>query len=109
MNNAKFIIQVCKGLIRSHRARRTLMFYNVLVLLILIFLGSTVFWSWRVDHRLLFVVYWFACMWLTLLAILLAIYDMARVRLDARRARRQLEEEILREQKNDTTDDSNTP
>jgi len=109
VNNAKFIIQVCKGLIRSHRVRRTLMFYNVLVLLILIFLGSTFFWSWRLDHRLLFVIYWAACMWLTLLAILLAIYDMAMVRLDARRARRQLEAEILRAQKDDTTDDSNTP
>ena len=83
------------------------MFYNVLVLLILIFLGATFFWSWREDHRLLFVIYWFFCMWLTLLAILLALYDMAKVRLDARRARRQLEEEILKGQRTDTTDDSN--
>lgn len=85
------------------------MFYNVLVVLILFFLGATVFWSWHVDHRLLFVIYWFICMWLTLLAILLALYDMAKVRLEAKRARRQLEREILLGQKNDTNDDSNTP
>ena len=107
MNNARFLIQICKGLIRSPRARRTLMFYNVLLLLIMVFVGATLLPPWR-DHPLLFIMYWFACMWLTMLAVLLALYDMAMVRLEAKRARRQLEEEILRGTKDDTTDDSNT-
>jgi hypothetical protein len=107
VNNARFLIQICKGLIRSPRARRTLMFYNVLVLLIMVFLGATILPSWH-DHPVLFLVYWFACMWLTMLAVLLALYDMAMVRLEAKRARRQLEEEMLKGAKDNTTDDSNT-
>jgi membrane-bound acyltransferase YfiQ involved in biofilm formation len=110
VNNARFIIQASKGLVRDHRARRTLMFYNVLTLLVLMFLGSTLLWSWLREHPLLFIGYWGFCAWLTILAILLALYDMAKIRLDAKRARRQLEEEYLRaHNKNGNTHDSHTP
>jgi hypothetical protein len=109
VNNARFIIQASKGLIRDHRARRTLMFYNVLLLLLLIFFGSTLLWSWLREHPLFFIGYWGLCAWLTLLAVLLALYDMAKVRLEARRVRRELEEEYLRESKNGNTHDSHTP
>ena len=101
MNNARFVIQVCKGLIRSQQVRRTLMFYNVLVLLLLIFAGSTFLWSWLHDHILFFLGYWGVCAWLTLLAVLLALYDMAMVRLAAKRARRELEAEYLEKHKSD--------
>jgi hypothetical protein len=108
VNNARFLIQICKGLIRDGRVRRTLMFYNVLVLLLLSFIGATFLWSWLQAHPILFVGYWGFCAWLTLLAVLLALYDMAKIRLDAKRARRQLEEEILKRKKSDTADDSHT-
>jgi hypothetical protein len=96
VSNARFIIQVSKGLIRDQRARRTLMFYDVLVVLVLIFIGSTFLWNWLREHPLLFVGYWGLCTWLTFLAVLLALYDMAKVRLDAQRARRQLERDLIK-------------
>ncbi len=106
VNNPRFILQISKGLVRDHRARRMLMFYNVLVVLVLIFLGSTLLWSWLRGHPFFFIAYWGLCAWLTLLAVLLALYDMAKVRLEAQRARRQLEEQYLAETKNDSSDDS---
>jgi len=109
VNNPRFIIQVSKGLIRDQRARRALMFYNVLAVLILIFAGATFLWSWLREHPLFFLFYWGFCGWLTLLAILLALYDMAKVRLDAKRARRQLAEEYLHENKDGNPHDSHTP
>jgi len=108
VNNVRFIIQASKGLIRSQRARRTLMFYNVLVLLVMIFAGSTFFWGWLREHVWFFIGYWGFCAWLTLLAILLALYDMAKVRLDARRERQRLANEILKGAKSDTHDDPHT-
>jgi hypothetical protein len=85
-----------------------MMFYNVLVLLILIFLGATFLWHWLLEHPLIFVGFWGACAWLTLLAVLLAVYDMAKVRLDAKRARRQMEEDFLKGDKTDETHDSHS-
>ena len=105
MNNVRFVIQISKGLIRDQRARRTLMFYNVLVVLGLIFLGSTLLWPWLRDHPFFFICFWGLCGWLTLLAMLLALYDMVKVRFDARRETRRLEEEYLRGKKDDSPDD----
>ena len=93
VNNVRFIIQISKGLIREPRARRTLMFYSVLAVMVLLFAGSTFFWSMLRDHPLLFIGYWGICAWITLLSVLLAFYDMASVRLAARRERQRLAEE----------------
>jgi len=108
VNNARFVIQISKGLIRDQRVRRTLMFYDVLVVLVLVFVGATFLWSWLREHPLIFIGYWGLCAWLTVLAMLLALYDMAKVRLDARRARQQLEEEYLARKESDSSHDSHT-
>ncbi len=94
MNNAKFIIQISKGLIRDNRARRIVMFYSVLTSLVLLFAGSTFLWGLLRGHPVIFLIYWAGCAWITLLAVLLAFYDMAKVRGDARRERRRLEREL---------------
>ncbi len=96
MNNAKFIIQVSRGLIRNARARRLVMFYSVLIALVLLFLGAVFQWPPPREHPLLFVGYWFVCAWLTLLAVLLALYDLLKVRAEAQRARRLLEAGTLK-------------
>ncbi|EDY17029.1 hypothetical protein CfE428DRAFT_5374 [Chthoniobacter flavus Ellin428] len=106
VNNAQFIIQVCKGIIRSQRVRRTLMFWDVLVVLVMIFLGSTFFWPWLREHPFLFLGYWAFCGWLTILAALLAVYDMARVRLEAKRAREELKREYFRNDDSGASDSS---
>jgi hypothetical protein len=42
-----------------------------------------------------FIVYWGVCGWLTLAALLLALWDLLLVRAAARRERRKLEKKIL--------------
>lgn len=110
MNNARFIIQVCKGLIRHGRARRTLMFYTTVVLLVLCFVGATFLSTWLRGHPLIFLGFWGLVAWLTMLIVLLALYDMVKVRADGRRAHRQLEESMRHGgQPNSDDDDSHTP
>jgi hypothetical protein len=108
VNNVQFLIQVCKGLIRHQHARRTLMFYVVFVALVLVFAGSTLFWSWLRDHPLFFLGYFGLCAWLTVLAVLLAVYDMVKVRIEGRRARQQLAEKILHRNEPDSAHDSHS-
>jgi len=106
VNNILFIIQVCKGLIRDSRVRRTMMFYIVLLLLVLLFIGSTFIWSWLREHPVMFLGYWGFCAWLTCLAAMLAVYDMVRLNVEARQAKRQLKKEILGHPEDDSSDDS---
>ena len=106
MNNAKFIIQVSKGLIRDQRARRLVMFYSVIFALVLIFAGSTFLWSLLREHPFVFLIYWAGCAWITLLAVLLAFYDMVKVRAEVRRERRRLERELIAKAESEKSDDS---
>ncbi len=99
VTNVRFIIQISKGLIRDLRMRRLVMFYGVIVALVLLFVGSTLLWSFLRDHPLLFLGYWAVCAWITLLAVLLAIYDILRVRAEARLALRRMRDEIVHEEK----------
>jgi hypothetical protein len=106
VNNVQFLIQVCRGIIRSQRVRRTLMFWDVLVVLVLMFLGSTFLWPWLRGHPFIFLGYWGVCAWLTILAALLAVYDMAKVRLEAKHARDELKRELMRDDDSDSSHDS---
>jgi len=106
VNDFRFIIQVCRGLIREPRARRTLMFYDVLVVLVMMFAGSTFFWNWLRAHPLIFLGYWAVCAWLTVLAAMLAVYDMLLIRRAAEQERKRLEKEYLQRQKADSSHDS---
>jgi hypothetical protein len=90
VNNAKFVIQVSKGLIRHQRARRLVMFYSVLLALVLLFIGAVFHWPAPHEHPLLFLAYWAVCAWITFLAVLLALYDLVKVRAEAQRLRREL-------------------
>lgn len=48
------------------------------------------------EHPWRVILFWLACIWLTLTAMLLAIFDLLAVRLQARRAQRELREQIGR-------------
>jgi uncharacterized membrane protein YbhN (UPF0104 family) len=71
------------------------MFYSVLFATILVFSGATVFWPLLRNHPFLFLGYWAVCVWITILACLLAVYDMAKVREEGRRERERLRAEYL--------------
>ncbi len=100
----KFIILVTKGLIRNQRSRRIIMFYDMIFALVMLFAGSSVLSGWLRANPLLFLAYWAGCAWLTLLAVLLAAFDILLVSAAGRRARRKLEAECFPD-----TDPSNSP
>jgi hypothetical protein len=95
VNYLRLIIQICKGLIRSHRVRRTIMFWDVILVLLLSFAGATFFWNWLRANPVWFLGYWAACGWFTILAAVLAVYDMIRVRLEGRRAEERLHDKYF--------------
>jgi len=47
------------------------------------------------QHTLAFVIFWFACAWLTVLALLLALFDLLIIRAEARKARKVLSEQAV--------------
>jgi hypothetical protein len=71
------------------------MFYTVLTAMIMLFTGAALIDRWLRERPLFFLLFWFACAWLTLLAVLLAFFDMLVLRAAARRERRLLEERYL--------------
>jgi len=95
--SASFILLVSKGILRDRHMRRTVLFWIVIAALLLLGLGATLLDGWLVANPLLFVLYWGACAWLTLTAVLLALFDMLMLRGEAARERRRLKREVLGE------------
>ena len=100
----RFIIHFTRGLIREQRARRTVMFFAMLGALVWLFLGATFLDASLRERPYLFFLYWLACAWVTLLVVLLALFDLLMVRAAARRERRRLAEEMLKTQNNPDED-----
>ena len=85
------------------------MFYGVLFAIILAFAGATFLWPLLRDHPFLFLGYWAACVWMTALAVLLALYDMAKIREEGRLERQRLRAEYLESIKNESAAPSEPP
>ena len=93
---ASFVIQAVRGVIRDQNRRRKTMFILLLVALALLFSGSTFFES-ALNPRerpVWFILFWVACAWLTLTTMLLAIFDLLVVKLEARKTGRMLREKV---------------
>ena len=96
LQTTSFVVHATRGLVRDQTMRRKTMFVLLLVALVMLFLGSTFlqgFLSAR-AHPVWFTIYWFACGWLTLTAMLLALFDLLMVRMEARRAKKTLQGQI---------------
>jgi RsiW-degrading membrane proteinase PrsW (M82 family) len=93
---APFTIHATRGLLRDRKLRRVMMAITVALALIMLVTGVTVFRSSLDPHEHPWrcVLFWFACAWQTLLAILLALFDVLVVRADARRARKGIREQV---------------
>jgi hypothetical protein len=85
-----------------------MMFYGLTIALVMLFLGSVFFRPMR-EHPVFFLIYWGACAWITLLSMLLAVFDLIVVRAAGRRARRELEHEYLEKVRRQKADDSDSP
>jgi hypothetical protein len=91
-----FVVHATRGVIRNQTMRRKTMFAVLVIALVFLFSGSTFLASMLnpQEHPMRFVLFWFICAWLTLTTILLAIFDLLMVRLEARKAQRGLQEKF---------------
>ena len=98
------ITQVSKGLIRDQQTRRQIMFWGLTGALVMLFMGSVLL-HWMRQYPLFFLLYWLACAWITLLSMMLAVFDLLVIRAAARQARKRLEAEYLDDVRRKKSDD----
>jgi protein-S-isoprenylcysteine O-methyltransferase Ste14 len=103
---ASFVVHATRGVIRDQTTRRKTMFILLVAALVFLFGGSTFLSSILSprEHPGWFIFYWFVCGWLTLTAMLLALFDLLAVRAQARKAEKLLRDE-LPERQNPTAQD----
>jgi protein-S-isoprenylcysteine O-methyltransferase Ste14 len=93
---ASFATHATRGILRDEQTRRKVMFGTIFMAVVMLFCGAT-FLAPVLDPRIRlgwFVVYWLACAWITVTAVLLAIFDLLLVRLQARDEKRALARKI---------------
>ncbi|MGF1657112.1 MAG: hypothetical protein ACFCU3_09060 [Verrucomicrobiales bacterium] len=90
-----FVLGITLAIVHDQDTRRKAMFMVVLSALILLFLGATLFFDFLKGGILRFLAYWLLVAWLTICALLLAIYDLLMLRTKARMQRRDLASEIF--------------
>jgi len=95
LRTASFSIHATRGLLRDQTSRRKTMTLCLVVAVALAIAGFTGFRSWLDPHQypVRFLLFWGACGWVTVTALLLAIMDMLMLRIEARRAREELLEQ----------------
>jgi len=91
-----FILLITKGILRDRQMRRTVLFWIVVATLALLGVGAMPLDAWLSEHPLLFLLYWGACLWLTGTSLLLALYDLLAIRVEAARERRRLKGKVFR-------------
>ena len=90
-----FILLIAKGILRDRVVRRAALFWIVAAALALLGVGALLLDRWLMEHLLFFLLYWGVCLWLTLTALLLALYDMLALGAEARRERRKLKSDVF--------------
>ena len=96
LETVSFVIHATRGVIRDQRTRRKAMVVLLALAVLMLLAGFTVFQSALNprDHPWLVILFWIVCVWLTFTALLLALFDLLIVRLEARRAQRVLREKL---------------
>lgn len=95
---APFTIHATRGLVRDPKARRKIMaslLFVALAMIIVGFLGQR--WFEPREHPVGFIVFWVACGWVTVTALLLAVLDLLLLRAQARQGREALREALDKE------------
>jgi uncharacterized membrane protein len=96
LRTLSFVVHATRGVIRDQNTRRKAMLFLLALVLLLLISGFTFLQSalnpqehpWRV------ILFWIVCIWLTFTAMLLALFDLLILRLQARRAERALHEKL---------------
>jgi protein-S-isoprenylcysteine O-methyltransferase Ste14 len=92
LRTVSFIVHATRGVIRDHNTRRKTMLMLLVAALVLLFSGSTFFQA-ALNPRVhpgWFLLFWLTCAWLTLTAMLLAVFDLLIVKFEVRKAQRLL-------------------
>ncbi len=93
--------QFARMLIVNQHLRRQTMFYTVLAAMLMAFVGDVILSRWLYEKLARFVAWWLICGCLTVLAALLAMYDLLLLRLQHRLVRRELRERLLKQSEED--------
>ena len=98
LHTTSFVVHATRGLIRDQNMRRWAMFILLIVALLLLCAGSTFLASALNprEHLVRALLFWFVVGWLTLTALLLALFDLLIVRVTGRRAEQMLREQLAR-------------
>jgi protein-S-isoprenylcysteine O-methyltransferase Ste14 len=101
-----FVVHATRGVIRDQNTRRKTMFVVLVVALVLLFSGSTFLRSLLNprEHLGWFMFYWLVCAWLTVTAMLLALFDMLVVRARARNDGKTLRNKLAETESSDSRD-----
>jgi protein-S-isoprenylcysteine O-methyltransferase Ste14 len=97
---ASFATHATRGIIRDQSSRRKMMGATLVVAVLLLIAGSTVLQDLLNprEHAVRFILYWLACAWFTVAALLLALFDALMVRAQGRAARKTLGREYSPDQ-----------
>lgn len=85
-----------RGPLRHRSFRRNLLFGTTLLTLVVVFLGAVPFGPALIDKPFWFTVFWSGCFVLVGIVLLLAFYDLIRIRKDHRKRVRELEKDLAR-------------
>ena len=98
LQRVSFIVHVTRGVLRDQKTRRKSMALLLALAVLMLLAGFTVLQSFMNprEHPWFVILFWVACVWLTFTAMLLALFDLLIVRLEARRAHRVLREKLER-------------
>jgi hypothetical protein len=96
LETVSFVVHATRGVIRDQSTRRKTMIVLLAIALGLLVAGFTFLQPilnphehpWRV------ILFWVACIWFTFTALLLALFDLLLLQLQARRSRRELRENL---------------
>lgn len=96
LETVSFVVHATRGVIRDQRTRRRAMVVLLALAVLMLLTGFTVFQSALNprDHPWLVILFWIVCVWLTFTALLLALFDLLIIRLEARRTQRVLREKL---------------
>ncbi|HST30562.1 MAG TPA: hypothetical protein VLK27_06950 [Chthoniobacterales bacterium] len=98
-NNLKavsFVVHATRGVIRDQTTRRKGMIVCLALAVLMLLGGFTVFQTMLNprEHPWFVILFWVVCVWLTFTAMLIAIFDLLVIRVEARRAQRALREKL---------------
>ena len=96
LQTTSFVVHATRGVVRDQGTRRKAMLILLAIALLLLISGFTFLQPALnpQEHPFRVILFWIVCIWLTFTALLLALFDLLIVRLQARRAKRDLREKL---------------